>query len=99
MTKIMTAGLAGVALAFAALTAPAFADAPAKPSVETTTIADLVANPKTNAVLEKDWPVVKQAPLDQVGTQTLRALAAYPQAGLDDAKLKQIQADFDAATK
>jgi len=99
MSKILTAGLAGAALAFAAFTAPALADGAAKPSVETTTIADLVANPKTNAVLEKDWPVVKQAPLDQVGSQTLRALSAYPQAELDDAKLKQIQADFDAAMK
>jgi hypothetical protein len=89
------------------LAAPAFAQtpppipaAPGAPSVETTPIGDLMANPAAKAVLEKDLPkLVTYDGLDQIKDLTLRGISVYPQAELDDAKLKMIQADFDATAK
>ena len=37
--------------------------------------------------------------LDQIKGMTLRAIEAYPEAQLDDAKLTMIQKDLDAAKK
>jgi hypothetical protein len=69
-------------------------------SVENTSIGDLLANPADHAVLEKDMPKLIAYPgLDDIKGMTLRAISAYPEAELDDAKLKAIQADFDAAAK
>ena len=62
--KLIIAGLAALAVAAPAVVfaadAPAAAApaAVAKPSVETTTIGELVDNPKAKAVLEKDYPVL-----------------------------------------
>ena len=90
--------LAGLSLLFA--TAAAAADvpaAPAKPSVETTTIGDLLGNSASKAVIAKDMPDLIAYPgLDMIKGMTLRAISAYPEAKLDDAKLKAIQADLDA---
>ena len=102
-----TAALAGLVLSLAGASGALAADAQAKaaptaaakPSVETTSIADLIANPATKAVLEKDMPGLLTSPhLEMVKGMSLRALAQCPQAQLDDAKLKAIQADLDKAS-
>ena len=93
------------ALAVAAVSAPAFAQdehkdhAPAaaaagKISVETTPIADLIKNEKAKAALEKALPQIPQF-YDQIGTMTLAQVAPMSQGALDDAKLKELQAEFD----
>ncbi len=90
------AGAVGL-LAALALAPAAIAQAPAaKPSVETTPISDLAANPALKAILTKDWPNFAMAPMDMIGSQSLRAVSAVPEADLTDAMLKTIQADFDA---
>lgn len=72
--------------------------APGAPSVESTPIGDLMANPAAKAVLQKDMPQLVSYPgLDQIKDMTLRGISVYPEAQLDDAKLKAIQADFDGA--
>ncbi|MGI8841431.1 MAG: hypothetical protein ACR2F8_11720 [Caulobacteraceae bacterium] len=97
------AGLAGLSLALAggavAQTSPPPATAaPAKPSVETTTIGDLMANPATMAVLQKDLPEVLSDPrLPQAKGMTLKEIEPYSEGKLDDAKLAAIQKDLDAA--
>ena len=96
----LTITLAAGALAETAATPPPAAAAPAAsgPSVETTTIADLLADPATKAVLQKDMPaLISYDGLDQIKGMTLRDISKYPQAQLDDAKLAAIQKDFDAA--
>jgi hypothetical protein len=105
LARFAAAGLGAVTLVAASLAlaqAPAAAipAAPGAPSVESTSIGDLIANPAAKAVLEKDMPQLISYPgLDQIKDMTLRAISVYPEAQLDDAKLKAIQADFDAAAK
>jgi hypothetical protein len=94
------------ALAMAAVTAPALAQAqdnhaghaaaPAagKLSVETTPIGDIIKNEKAKAALEKALPEITQF-YDQIATMTLSQVAPMSQGALDDAKLKEIQAEFD----
>lgn len=93
------------ALAVAAVAAPAFAQdhkdhaaaatpASGKLSVESTPIADIIKNEKAKAVLEKALPPISQY-YDQIGTMTLSQVAPMSQGALDDAKLKEIQAEFD----
>jgi len=102
---ILAAGLSALALSVASplWAQSASAPIPAAPgagSVENTTIGDLLANPADHAVLAKDMPKLLEYPgLDDIKGMTLRAISAYPEAELDDAKLKAIQADFDAAAK
>jgi len=76
----------------AAAAAPAAASG--KLSVETTTIAEIVKNEKAKAVLEKALPAIT-AYYDQIGTMTLAQVAPMSQGAIDDAKLKEIQAEFD----
>jgi len=62
-------------------------------------IRDLLNNPATLAVLQKDMPgMVDDPQLDMVRSMSLRQIAEYPQAGLDEAKLKSIEADLEATT-
>jgi hypothetical protein len=107
--RTLAAGAGALVLATAsqALAQPAAAAAPASapisaapgaPSVESTTIGDLLANPASKAVLEKDMPQLVSYPgLDQIKDMTLRGISVYPEAQLDDAKLKAIQADLNSA--
>jgi hypothetical protein len=111
--RTLLAGLAGTYVALVAFGAMAQDSAPAaaapgpaaaapaaagKPSVETTTIGDLIANDKTKAVLAKDYgALLTYDGLDQIKGMTLRDISKYPQAQLDDAKLAAIQKDFNAA--
>ncbi len=101
--RFMTLGLAGLSLALAggatAQTSPApAAAAPAKASVETTTIGDLMANPATMAVLQKDLPELVSDPrLPQAKGMTLKEVEPYSEGKIDDAKLAAVQKDLDAA--
>ena len=98
----LTAGLIGLALVFgaAAANADAIPAAAGAASVENTPISDLLTNDANKAVLDKDMPGLTADPrLEMVKSMTLRALAAFPEAKLDDAKLATIQKDFDAAKK
>jgi TolA-binding protein len=91
------AGLAALATLAAV---PAFAQAPAPSggpmSVDKTTIGALMADEKSKAVLQKDVPGIEQY-LDQIKDMTLAQVAPMSQGAIDDAKLKQIQADLDKA--
>ena len=107
--KRLVAALAGLSIALAAApalaqsnTAGAAADTPIpakdpQASVEKTTISDLIANPKTKAVLQADMPeLLSYDGLDQIKGMTLRDISAYPHANHDQARLTKIQKDFDA---
>ena len=93
-------GLASSALAQDDPTAGASSAAP-KPaglSIQSP-ISDLLANPAAVDVLNKDMPGLTTYPqLDMIKSMSLKQIAQFPQAHLDDAKLKAIQADLDAAT-
>lgn len=100
----LTAVLAGLTLAVAAApalaqdAAPAAApaaEASAKLSVENTPIGEIIKNEKAKAALEKQLPEIT-AYYDQIGSMTLAQVAPMSQGAIDDAKLKAIQADFDA---
>ncbi len=60
-------------------------------------IRDLLNNPATLAVLQRDLPGMMDNPqLDMVKSMSLRQIAQFPEAHLDDAKLGLIQADLVA---
>ena len=95
------------ALAVSAVAAPAFAQdahadhaaAAAAPaagalSVETTPIGDIIKNDKAKAALEAALPEIPQF-YDQIATMTLSQVAPMSQGAIDDAKLKELQAEFD----
>ncbi|HYD46067.1 MAG TPA: hypothetical protein VEA79_12450 [Phenylobacterium sp.] len=87
-------------LAALAATPAAYAASPAKPSVEKTSLADLVANPSTKPIVDKYLPGVQQHP--QYGMakgMSLKQLSGFPQAQLTPAKLSAIQAEFDKLAK
>ena len=94
------------ALAVAAISAPALAQTPAPAaapaagglSVEKTPISDIIKNEQAKAVLEKALPPISQF-YDQIGAMTLAQVAPMSQGALDDAKLKEIQAEFDKLGK
>lgn len=96
-----------IALTSMAIAAPALAQAPAsapaasasdaasaKISVDTTTVADIIKNPKAKAALEAALPPISQY-YDQIGGMTLAQVAPMSQGALDDAKLKALQVKFD----
>jgi hypothetical protein len=98
-----------IALTSMAIAAPALAQAPAAPaapaasasaagalSVDKTTVADIIKNPKAKAALEAALPPISQY-YDQIGGMTLAQVAPMSQGAIDDAKLKQIQAELDKA--
>ena len=53
-----------------------------------------IKNDKAKAALEKALPQITQF-YDQIGTMTLSQVAPMSQGALDDAKLKELQAEFD----
>ncbi len=100
MKHALLAAAATVLIACAAAAQTPIPAAPGAASVENTTIGDLVDSPASKAVLAKDYPQLLAYPgLDQIKGMTLRAIEAYPEAQLDDAKLVAIQKDLDAAKK
>jgi hypothetical protein len=101
--RLVLAGLAGLSLTLAAVgahaQAAAAAPAPAKPTIDGTTVGDLMADPKTNAVLQKDVPELLSDPrIEQAKGMTLKEIEPYSEGKIDDAKLATIQKDLDAAT-
>lgn len=101
-----TKTIAGLAALATLATMPAFAQAPAAApaaaptaaagpmSVDKTPIGTLIANPAAKAVLEKAVPTIDQY-YDQIKEMTLAQVAPMSQGALDDAKLKEIQAQLD----
>jgi hypothetical protein len=98
-----------IALTTVAIAAPALAQAPAAApaasatasasastaiSVDKTTVADIIKNPKAKAALEAALPPITQY-YDQIGGMTLAQVAPMSQGALDDAKLKALQVKFD----
>lgn len=97
--KLFAAGLAGLTLALAAASGAGAADAKPAPATVDSKIGDLLANPVTKAVLDKDIPGLETSPyLDMVKGMSVRDIAKYPQANIDDAKLSVIDADLKAAS-
>ena len=90
------------ALAALALAPAAYAASPAKPgpSVTVTSLADLLANPATKAVMDKYLPGLGAHPnYGMVKGMTVKQLSGFPQAGLTPEKVAAMQADFDKLTK
>ena len=86
----------GAALAQSAPAQPAEVP-PAKPSVKTTAIADLLADPAVKAVVDKDLPGLTDDPrLQQAMSMTLTDIEPYSDGKIDDSVLAKVQADFDA---
>jgi hypothetical protein len=77
-----------------AASASASASASGALSVEKTTVADIIKNPKAKAALEAALPPITQY-YDQIGGMTLAQVAPMSQGALDDAKLKALQVKFD----
>jgi Spy/CpxP family protein refolding chaperone len=95
-TMIAGAALAQSSTAPDSSAAP-MAAMPGKPSVKTTMISDLLANPATKAVVEKDLPGLTADPrLQQAMSMTLTDIEAYSEGKITDAVLAKVQADFDA---
>lgn len=86
--------MAGAAMAQPAAPAAPAAGAKAKLNVDTSPINDVIKVPAAKAALEKVLPEISQY-YDQIGTMTLKDVAPMSQGALDDAKLKQLQAEFD----
>jgi hypothetical protein len=94
MKKTLVAGLAGLSIAFAA--GAALADG--KKSVDTTPIAELVADPSSKAVIDKELPGVTQHPAyDQFKGMTLRQLQPMAGGMLTEEKLAAIQKGLESA--
>ena len=102
LSALTLASAAGAALA---QSTPAAGAAPmaampgmaAKPSVKTSMISDLLANPATKAVVEKDLPGLTADPrLQQAMSRTLTDIEPYSEGKIDDTILAKVQADFDA---
>lgn len=85
---------------------PALAQAPAAPtaaanpaagkySVDKTPIGVIWADPKGKAILVKELPPIEMY-LDGIKEMTLVQVAPQSGGAIDDAKLKAIQAEFDA---
>jgi hypothetical protein len=89
--KTVYAAIAALALIAAPV---AMAQTPAKLSVETTKISELVKNPAAKAALEKTLPEIS-AYYEQIGEMTLKEVAPMSQGAIDDAKLKTLQEEFD----
>lgn len=99
-TTALAAAIAAALMAGPVLAQDNHADHAAAPaaagklSVETTPIADIIKNEQAKAALEKAVPTI-DAYYDQIGTMTLAQVAPMSQGALDDAKLKELQAEFD----
>ena len=97
--------IAIVAAAAALIAGPALAQQPAADhanhaaaagalDVQKTKISEIIKNEKAKAALEKALPPISQF-YDQIGEMTLAEVAPMSQGAIDDAKLKEIQAEFD----
>jgi len=99
MASAIALGAVGAAMAQTETPAAAPEAKSAAPSIDWP-IQDLLADPAAKVVIEKDLPGVQDDPrLDAVKTMSLRAVAQYPEAQIDPAKLAAIQADLAALSK
>ena len=89
--KTVYAAIAALALI---ATPVAMAQTPAKLSVETTKISEVIKNPVAKAALEKTLPEISQY-YEAIGEMTLKEVAPMSQGALDDAKLAALQVEFD----
>jgi hypothetical protein len=89
--KTVFAAIAALSLIAAPV---AMAQTPAKISVETTKVVELIKNPAAKAALEKALPEIAQY-YEAIGEMTLKEVAPMSQGALDDAKLAALQAEFD----
>lgn len=72
------------------------ADAVKEARVDKTPIGDLLADPRYRAILDKRAPAIDAyKDLGMVKAMTLKAIAEFPQAGLDQKQLAAIQSEFD----
>lgn len=100
--KFIVAAVTGLTLAFSGAASAVAADdqpaATAAPGASVDSkIGDLLADPATKTVLDKDIPGLESSPyLDMVKGMSVRDIAKYPQAKIDDAKLQTIDADLKA---
>ena len=99
---LMTIALATLTLGAVQLSAPAFGQAApaaqaAHYSVETTLIGKLIEDPASAAILKKLIPAVwANEMFHSMGKeQTLKAIQQYEPENLNDAKLAEIQAEFN----
>jgi hypothetical protein len=102
MKKLILAA-AACALVATAAAAPALALAQAAPAAKpaagkinfaTTKINDLIKDPKAKAILEKAIPMISDY-YDQIGDMNLTDVIPLSQGALDEAKLKEMQAEYD----
>ncbi len=107
LAAVLGLGAAGAASAQSAAPASAApADAGAAPAAKAGPpsvdwpIQDLLADRAARGVIDKDLPGVEDDPrLETVKAMSLRAVAQYPEAQIDQAKLDAIQADLAALPK
>ena len=99
---LTTIALAALTLGAMQLSAPAFSQAPpaaqaAHYSVETTLVGKLIADPAAADILKKLIPSVwANEMFHSMGKdQTLKAIQQYEPEALNDAKLAEIQAEFN----
>lgn len=58
-------------------------------------ISELLANEKTKVIIDKYLPkLANSSHLSMIGSMSLQGLAVFPQSGLNDDKLKAIQAEL-----
>lgn len=98
---LVSLALASLAAALPALSTPAFAQAAATArvahySVETTLVGKLIDDPAAAAILQKHIPTIWANEMFQSAGRelTLKAIQQY-ETVLSDAKLAEIQAEFD----
>jgi hypothetical protein len=101
LSALTFAMAAGAALAQStpapAAAMPAMPGMAGKPSVKTSMISDLLANPATKAVVEKDLPgLIADPRLEQAMSMTLTDIEPYSEGKITDAVLAKVQTDFDA---
>ncbi|MBX3479728.1 MAG: hypothetical protein KF842_04965 [Caulobacter sp.] len=92
---VLALALVATAAPVAALAETAPAAAPAAYSTKTTPLGDLIANPATQAVLEKHIPGISKNPeIEPVKGLPLKAIQQYAPDRLPDSLLAAIDADL-----
>jgi len=93
--KSMIPGLLAALALSAGAPALAETNCAAKFCVESTPLGVIWADPEGKKVLLKELPPIEQY-MDQIKDMTLVQVAPQSDGRIDDAKLKALQADFDA---
>jgi hypothetical protein len=103
MRNAFVIGLSSLALSLAVAATGASAQDASAPAVKSGPpsvdwpISDLMADTGALGVLKQDLPqLLTYDGLDQIKGMSIRQIAQFPQAQIDDAKLKSIQSDLAA---